>query len=98
MATYGYRGRLRVITAPLTTRDYDPKAAVEIPPGVKAHLKLDDRARIIWNDLNEFSWVGPGVGTGHHGTPYLGRGPQRLWETVRAKAVAAGIRPVMRSE
>ena len=49
-------GQLRVITAPLTTRDSAPAHLVTIPPRVITHLGLDDRSRIVWNDLNEFTW------------------------------------------
>ncbi|MEJ7926007.1 hypothetical protein WG908_04455 [Sphingobium sp. AN641] len=40
----------------------DPKAALEIPPALKAHLGLDtQRSWIVLSEYNEFLWPGPDV-------------------------------------
>lgn len=87
-----------MITAPVTTRDYNPETTVDIPPPVARYLKLDDRARIVWTELNEFVWVSTDVRSGADGTPFLGTVPERLWRSVLEKVVAARILPVLRSE
>jgi hypothetical protein len=98
IGTYDRAGRLRVITAPVTTRDYSPETTVDIPPPVARRLGLDDRARLVWTELNEFSWVGPDVRAGANGTPFIGTVPERLWRSVLDKVVAARTLPVLRSE
>lgn len=98
VATYERRGFLRVITAPFTTRDYTPQNSIGIPAPVIQHLSLDDRARIIWNDLNEFTWVGPDVRAGTNGAPLIGYLPERLWRQVINKIVENKVLPTPRSE
>ena len=98
MSTYKSRGQLRVIVAPLTTRDYDPGFTVAIPPKVRAHLGLDDRSRVVWNDLNEFAWVGPDVRGTPDGGPFIGNVPEALWRRIIDNVVAARIDPTHRSE
>ena len=98
LATYERAGQLRVITAPLTTRDSAPAHSVTIPPRVITHLGLDDRSRIVWNDLNEFTWVGPDVRSGADGGPLVGTLPEALWRQVVDKVVESRIRPTPRSE
>jgi hypothetical protein len=91
-------GQLRVIVPPLTTRDYYPGFTVAIPPKVRAHLGLDDRSRVVWNDLNEFAWVGPDVrGTPDSG-PFIGNVPEALSRRIIDNVVAARIDPTHRSE
>lgn len=97
VATYESRGALRVITAPFTTRDYAPETTVEVPAAVSRHLRLDGRSRIVWTELNEFSWVSSDVRPGADGTPHLGKVPERLWRSVLDKIVAASVRPVHRT-
>ncbi|QXQ07581.1 type II toxin-antitoxin system PemK/MazF family toxin [Sphingosinicellaceae bacterium] len=90
-------GGLTVITVAITTRKYDPAHSVEIPPRVIRHLGLDDRSRIVWTDLNRFTWVGPDVGLLRGGTPYYGQVPGLLWDRVRVLVHNAAIAPVDRS-
>ncbi len=97
ITTYERKGQLRVITAPLTTRDYSPRFSVAIPRAVTDHLGLDARAKIIWNDLNAFTWVGPDVRTGADGSPLIGYLPERLWRQVINKIVEHKIGPTPRS-
>lgn len=89
---------LRVIVAPITTRNYDPSNSVEIPPRVIAHLGLDDRSRVVCNDLNRFIWVGPDVTPRRKGTPYYGQVPERLWRLVLKKVIANAVRATERTE
>jgi len=98
VATYEHRGFLRVITAPLTTRDYTPENSIVIPQPVIDKLRLDPRARIIWNDLNEFTWVGPDVRAGTDGSPLIGHLPEKLWRQVINKIVEHRVPPTRRSE
>src|SRR3546814_11451628 len=55
LSTFRARGQLRVITAPITTRNYDPCLSIAIPPRVTEHRGLDDRSRIGWTELQEFT-------------------------------------------
>lgn len=98
VATFEAKGALRVITAPFTTRDYAPETTVRVPPAVARHLRLDERTRIVWTDLNEFRWVSTDVRAGADGTPYLGKVPERLWRSVLDKVVAGSVRPVLRTD
>jgi len=97
VATYETRGFLRVITAPFTTRDYTPENSILLPMPVIERLGLDHRARIIWNDLNEFTWVGPDVRTGADGSPLIGYLPEKLWRQVINKIVEHRVSPTRRS-
>ena len=49
---------------PLTTRDYSPAASIPLPPRFIEAFGLDDRSRIVWDDVNDFAWVGPDVRAG----------------------------------
>ncbi|HEX7855014.1 MAG TPA: hypothetical protein VF503_15095 [Sphingobium sp.] len=91
VSTYEQGGGLRVITAPITTRNYSPAHSVEIPIRVAHHLGLDERSRIVWNDLNLFTWVGPDVRTGPDGNPFIGIMPERLWRQVIDNIVQARV-------
>ena len=88
---------LTVIVVPITTRDYDPAHSIAIPPRVAQHLRLDDRSRIVWTDLNRFVWVGPDVALLRGGTPYYGQVPGSLWDRVRVLVHNAAIAPVDRT-
>lgn len=98
MSTYKARGQLRVITAPITTRNYDSAFTVSIPPRVTAHLGLDDRSRVVCNDLNEFAWVGPDVRSTVDGSPFIGIMPEALWRRVIDNVIKLQIDPTHRSE
>ena len=98
LSTYKARGQLRVITAPITTRNYDSGFTVPIPPRVTAHLGLDDRSRVVWNDLNEFAWVGPDVRGTVDGSPLIGIMPEALWRRVIDNVIKIRIDPTHRSE
>jgi hypothetical protein len=89
---------LRVITAPLTTKTYDPNQSVALPPRVARHLGLDPGCRIVCNDLNRFVWVGPDVRATPGGTPFYGQLPARLFEEVRARVLANAVKPTRRTE
>lgn len=98
MSTYKARGQLRLITAPITTWNYDPAFTVPIPSRVTAHLGLDDRSRVVWNDLNEFTWVGPDVRATSDGGPFLGIMPEALWRRVIDNVIQRRIDSTHRSE
>src|SRR3546814_2392683 len=68
-----------------------------IPPRVTEHLGLDDRSRIVWNDLNEFTWVGPDVRGAADGSPFIGIMPEALWRRVLDNVISARINPTHRS-
>lgn len=82
-------GTATVTVAPITHRlPRDPSVAVEIPPAVKRHLRLDSgRSWIILDDFNVFSWPGfdlvpvPGT-TGEYKYGLL---PPRLFRTIIEK-------------
>jgi hypothetical protein len=71
---------LRIITAPITSKHYDPANTVALPPRVTQHLKLEAGCRIVCNDLNRFIWVGPDVRATSGGTTYDGQIPARPFE------------------
>ena len=98
LSTFRARGQLRVITAPITTRNDDPGLSIAIPLRVTAHLGLDERSRIVWNDLNAFAWVGPDVRGTSHGMAFIGIMPESLWRRVLDNMISARIDPTHRSE
>ncbi len=98
VGTYLKHGRLRVITVPLTTRDYSPEHSVELPQRVIEHLRLDTRSRIVWNDVNEFTWIGPDVRSGHDGSPVIGAMPEKIYRQVAANILAARVKITHRTE
>lgn len=63
-----------VSVLPIThTPPKDPEAALELPPGLKAHLGLDEmRSWIVVSELNDFVWPGPDL------RPVPGRKPPRF--------------------
>jgi hypothetical protein len=89
---------LRVITAPITSKPYDPANTVVLPPRVAQHLKLELGSRVVCNDLNRFIWVGPDVRATPSGTPFYGQIPARLFEAIRAQVLANAIRPTKRTQ
>jgi hypothetical protein len=81
-----------VTVAPITHRaPHDPSVAVELPQGVKRHLRLDsERSWIILDDFNVFSWPGfdlvPVPGTA--GKYEYGLLPPGLFRTIIEKFTA----------
>lgn len=89
---------LRVITAPITTKNHDPGQTVELPPRVARHLGLEPGCRVVCDDLNRFIWVGPDVRATPTGSPYYGQLPARLFDEVRGRVLANAVRPTDRPE
>jgi hypothetical protein len=54
-------GQTLVRVVPVThARPADPRTAVEIPPRIKAHLRLDEPPSwIVVSEINGFIWPGP---------------------------------------
>src|SRR3546814_11576522 len=48
LSTFRARGQLRVITAPITTLNYDPGLPLPLPPRVPDTLGLHARSRPVW--------------------------------------------------
>lgn len=79
----------RVVVLPIThTRPIDPDGAVELPRGVRRHLRLDDAPSwVIVDELNVFGWPGfdlrhiPGK-PGKYAYGYL---PPRFFDQLRDK-------------
>lgn len=98
LSTYEARGRLRVIIAPITTRNYSPDFSIALPIRVAEHLGLDEKSRIVWNDLNEFTWIGPDVRLGPDGKSLIGILPASLWQQAINNVVRQRVLPTRRSE
>lgn len=50
---------LRVAVAPITTQSFPGRELVELPPGVKRQLALDDRRSwVVCDEINQFEWPG----------------------------------------
>jgi len=87
-------GRIVVTVVPVThSPPVDPAEAVEIPPGLKAHLGLDDLPSwIVVTETNDFLWPGPDL------RPRAGRGdrfdygmlPPRFFNHESCQRPAAG--------
>ena len=88
---------LKVITVPITSKNYDPTQSVTLPPRVAQHLGLATGSRIVCNDLNRFTWVGPDVRATKDGTPFFGQVPARLFEEVRARVLSNAVRATERT-
>ncbi len=73
-------GRLRVAVCPITTQAPDPaRAAIEVPPRVRAHLGLDaTKSWIICDEYNEFDWPGVDLGITPKGSDHFGYVPDAL--------------------
>ena len=78
VGSYRSAGRLRVLMVPLTTRDYSPAASIPLPPRFIEAFGLDDRSRIVWDDVNDFAWVGPDVRAGNDGSTIIAEVPSRI--------------------
>lgn len=59
---------------------------------------LDDPIRVVWNDLHEFSWVGPAVLSTGDGSPFIGIIPVALWPHVIDNVIKLRIEPNHRSQ
>jgi hypothetical protein len=98
VATFRFQGRLRVLTVPLTTRDYSPEHSIELPPRFLKDFGLDDRSRLVWNDVNEFTWVGPDVRAAPDGNRIIAAVPATIVERVKAKIVEHRVPVTRRTE
>ena len=81
-------GLTEVVVAPVTTQFPGPEdVSIEIPAQVKKHLGMDDRRSwIVTGELNRFNWPGPDIRPApsqSDRSPYYGKIPGRLLETVR---------------
>lgn len=84
--------RTELLVAPIThSHPQQDEDAVEIPQRVKRHLGLDqNRSWIITTEINRFFWPGPDIRPVHaDGSPLYGAIPAQLFETVKAKILAA---------
>lgn len=64
--------------------------AIELPKGVKRHLRLDaERSWIMLGEMNHFRWPGPHVrvAPGGDGSPIYGAIPERLFDEVRERVL-----------
>lgn len=98
VATYRYQGRLRVLTVPLTTRDYSPAHSIELPTRFFKPFAFDDRSCLVWNDVNEFFWIGPDVRAGPDRNRIVAAVPATIVERVAAKLVQYRIPVTKRNE
>jgi hypothetical protein len=75
----------QLLVAPITHRQPDARAGVEIPPAVKRQLGLDDeRSWVITTEVNRFIWPGPDVRLAPEtDDPFYGVVPAKLYEKVR---------------
>jgi hypothetical protein len=86
-------GEIETVVAPIThSEPIRPSEGVEIPPRVKASLRLDSqRSWVIVTDLNAFIWPGidvypvPNTPLGTYEYGYL---PPRLFEVIRNRISA----------
>jgi hypothetical protein len=69
----------------------DVAAAIEFPPDIKAHLKLDtQRSWIVLTEVNSFIWPGPDLSPIPHSSPPrfdYGVLPPRFFRKVRDQLV-----------
>lgn len=85
--------RQRVLVLPVTHSQPDNvEISIEIPPGVKKHLGLDEeRSWIMLSESNEFLWPGPDlrrVRNGDDSTVAYGFLPPGLFATVCNRFIA----------
>ena len=98
VATYRRQHRLSVLDVPMTTRDYSPAFSVELPQRFLQAFGLDDRSRIVWNDINEFTWIGPDVRAGPEGERIVAEVPAAIVRRVASSIVQAKLQPTIRTE
>lgn len=94
LVTVGADNEQVVTVLPIThTPPADMTVAVEIPPGTKRRLKLDDdRSWIVVTDANRFIWPGPDLRFAHVGNSSsnaYGLLPTLIFNEMRDKFVAA---------
>ena len=84
-------GKTVVTVLPIThSAPIDPRAGVEIPAKIKAHLGLDEqRSWVIVSEGNEFIWPGHDLRKiGRTGGYVHGHLPPRFFDTIRTAALA----------
>jgi hypothetical protein len=86
-------GATRVLVLPVThTAPEYPELAVELPPRVKARLRLDStRSWVIVSEWNEFVWPGPDLRRApacDEGSVAYGMLPPNLFAIIRDRFVA----------
>ncbi|QHP66064.1 plasmid maintenance toxin (PemK-like) (plasmid) [Bradyrhizobium sp. LCT2] len=81
---------------PIThTPPANPADAIEIPPAVKARLRLDDeRSWIVLIESNRFTWPGPDLRPIDSDSGYYGALPPKLFTEVKRRFVAIARREV----
>jgi hypothetical protein len=89
-------GREVVTVVPIThTPPADPTDAVEIPPGLKAHLGLDQHPSwIVVTEMNDFLWPGPDLRPRHGVTLNrfdYGMLPPRFFAHIRDRILQAHL-------
>lgn len=86
-------GNTRVTVAAIThTPPHKDSTALELPPKVKQHLKLDDeRSWIVLDEVNQFDWPGFDVRPlpGRKNEFVYGFVPPKLYEAAKAALLAA---------
>ena len=93
LSTLTSEGSSHVYVLPIThAPPRTPDTAIEIPPGVKRHLNLDDeRSWIVLDEVNDFFWPGfdlrPVSGSNPSGPDY-GVLPPRFFDRVRSAFIA----------
>lgn len=93
--------RIVVTVAPIThTAPANAAMAVEIPSGVKQHLKLDsERSWIVCTEVNRFVWPGPDLRSipGVKGSYSYGVLPPLLFKQVKETLLQALVKIVSRT-
>jgi hypothetical protein len=93
------QGAPRVAVCPITTQTPDAtRAAIEVPPRVRAHLGLDAaKSWIICDEYNEFDWPGVDLGQTPKGVDHFGYAPDALINRVREEVLAARARGALKT-
>jgi hypothetical protein len=99
-------GETRVLVLPVTHSPPElPEYAIELPPRVKAHLRLDaERSWVVLSEWNEFVWPGPDLRRapgGDERSVAYGMLPPGLFAAIRDRFLALdgqGRKRVRRSE
>jgi mRNA-degrading endonuclease toxin of MazEF toxin-antitoxin module len=93
------QGPPRVAVCPITTQALGAtRAAVEVPPRVRAHLGLDAaKSWIICDEYNEFDWPGVDLGQTPNRADHFGYVPDALINRVREEVLAARARGALKT-